>query len=115
MRRGDVYVADLEPVRGSEANKTRPVVVVSNDAYNRTVERLGRGVVAVIPLTSNTGRPLPFQPLLPAGTAGLSVDSKSQPEQVRGVAVERLRRHVGTVPPDVMADLDRALRLHLAL
>ena len=50
MRRGDVYLADLGPARGSEAAKHGPVVVVSHDASTRTVASLGRGVVTVVPL-----------------------------------------------------------------
>ena len=42
MRRGDVYWVDLEPSIGSEANKLRPGVIVSNDAGNRAAERIGR-------------------------------------------------------------------------
>ena len=51
MRRGDVHVVDLDPVRGSESNKRRPAVIVSNDLANATASRLGRGVITVIPVT----------------------------------------------------------------
>ena len=81
MRRGDVYWVDLEPARGSEANKTRPAVIVSNDAANRAARRTGRGVVTVVPITSNVGRVYPFQVLLRAADCGLTADSKAQAEQ----------------------------------
>ena len=48
MRRGEIVTVSLDPVRGSEAGKTRPAVVVSNDAANDTATRLGRGVVTVV-------------------------------------------------------------------
>ncbi|WP_327297592.1 MULTISPECIES: type II toxin-antitoxin system PemK/MazF family toxin [unclassified Streptomyces] len=115
MRRGDVYLIDLEPGRGSEANKARPAVVVSNDAANQSVERTGRGVVTVVPVTSNTARVFPFQVLLRAAESGLVQDSKAQCEQVRAVAVERLLRRIGSVPPQRLSELDTALRRHLAL
>ncbi len=115
MRRGDIRLVDLAPVRGSEADKVRPAVLVSNDAANATAGRLGRGVVTVLPVTSNLTRVLPFQVLLPAGTTGLRVDSKAQAEQVRSVDVNRLGGLVGTVPAALLAEIDRALRLHLAL
>ena len=115
MRRGDVRVVDLDPVRGSEASKRRPAVIVSNDGANSTAERLGRGVLTVVPVTSKTVRVYPFQILLPASRTGLSQDSKAQAEQVRAVAVERIGGLVGELPPDLMAALDEALRLHLAL
>src|ERR1700761_5367984 len=78
MRRGEVRLAALDPVRGSEANKRRPSVVVSNDRANAAAERLGRGIVTVVPITSNVVRVFPFQVLLPAEMSGLQIDSKAQ-------------------------------------
>jgi mRNA interferase MazF len=115
MRRGDIYWVDLEPAQGNEANKTRPAVIVSNDASNRAVERRGRGVVTVVPITSNTDRVFLFQTFLTAAECGLASDSKAQAEQVRTIAVERLRGRVGAVPVASLDRIDDALRLHLAL
>ena len=115
MRRGEIWQVDLDPARGNEANKLRPAVVVSNDRANATATRLGRGVIAVVPVTSNVARIYPFQVSLSAATAGLAVDSKAQAEQIRSVATERLRRRIGRVSAAELAELDRALRLHLEL
>lgn len=115
MRRGEIRVVDLDPARGSEASKRRPAVVVSNDGANVTAERLGRGVVTVVPVTSNVARVYPFQVLLDAETTGLERDSKAQAEQVRSVAVERVGARLGLLSGELMAELDEALRLHLAL
>ncbi len=115
MRRGEIRLVDLEPVRGAEADKRRPAVIVSNDGANTTAERLGRGVVTVVPVTSNTDRVHPFQVLLDASSTGLDHDSKAQAEQVRSVAVERIGARLGTLDAELLAGLDEALRLHLAL
>jgi mRNA interferase MazF len=115
MLRGEVRIVDLEPVRGSEANKRRPAVVVSNDGANGTAYRLNRGVITVVPVTSNVDRVHPFQVLLPATVCGLPTDSKAQAEQVRFVAIERVGRRIGQLTAPLLADLDEALRLHLAL
>ena len=115
MRRGDIVRVSLDPVRGSEASTTRPAVIVSNDAANTTAARLGRGVITVVPVTSNVARVYPFQVLLLADRSGLNRDSKAQAEQVRSVAVEWIGERIGRLPASVMADLDEALRLHLAL
>lgn len=115
MRRGELRLVDLDPVRGSEANKRRPAVIVSNDGANGAAERLGRGVLTVVPVTSRIDRVHPFQVLLPSARTGLDHDSKAQAEQVRAVALERIGTRLGTVPTDLMATLDEALRLHLAL
>lgn len=115
MRRGEIRLVDLEPVRGAEADKRRPAVIVSNDGANTTAERLGRGIVTVVPVTSNTARVYPFQVLLPAADTGLDMDSKAQAEQIRSVAVERVGARLGVVTTDLLLTLDEALRLHLAL
>jgi mRNA interferase MazF len=115
MRRGDIVAVSLDPVRGSEVSKTRRAVVVSNDAANATAERLGRGVITVVPVTSNVARIYPFQVLLRADQTGLGRDSKALAEQIRSVAVERIGNRVGRMPPATMTELDEALRVHLAL
>lgn len=115
MRRGEVRWVDLDPVLGSESGKRRPAVIVSNDGANTTASRLGRGVITVVPVTSNTLRVHPFQVLLEADETGLPRDSKAQAEQVRSVAIERIGARVGQLTAPQIAALDEALRLHLAL
>lgn len=115
MRRGEIRSVDLGPARGAEANKRRPAVIVSNDAANMTAARLGRGVITIIPVTSNVERVYPFQVLLPSAATGLARDSKAQAEQVRSVAVERIGQRLGLVPASIMLQIDESLRLHLAL
>ena len=108
-------MTDLDPARGSEANKRRPAIIVSNEHANAAAARLGRGVVTVVPVTSNLTRVFPFQVLLPAESTGLQVDSKAQCEQVRAVSVERLGPALGQLPASIMGEVDAALRLHLQL
>jgi mRNA interferase MazF len=115
MRRGEVRLTDLDPARGSEADKRRPTIVVSNDRANVTAARLGRGTVTVVPITSNVARVFPFQVLLPAELTGLRTDSKAQGEQVRSISVERLGPVLGRIPASIMGEVDEALRLHLEL
>ncbi|MGB3410698.1 MAG: type II toxin-antitoxin system PemK/MazF family toxin [Microthrixaceae bacterium] len=115
MRRGEIRWVDLEPARGVESNKRRPGVIVSNDGANTTASRLGRGVVTMVPVTSNVERIYPFQALLTAQATGLARDSKAQAEQVRSVAIERVGELIGILTSADLAQLDEALRLHLAL
>ena len=115
MRRGEIRWVDLDPARGAESNKRRPAVIVSNDGANTTASRLGRGVVTVVPVTSNVERVHPFQTVLSASGTGLSADSKAQAEQIRSVAVERIGALIGRLSGEDIAALDEALRLHLAL
>jgi mRNA interferase MazF len=115
MRRGDICIADLDPHIGSEASKSRPVVVVSNNGANIAAQRSGRGVVTVVPLTSNTERVHAFQVLLPVEATGLTYVSKAQVEQVRSVSPKRLGPVLATMPSRLLNGLDAALRLHLDL
>ncbi|MFE1177433.1 type II toxin-antitoxin system PemK/MazF family toxin [Streptomyces sp. NPDC058773] len=115
MRRGDIYMVDLEPARGSEANKIRPAVIVSHNGANQSVESHRRGVVTVVPLTSNTSRVLSFQVFLGADECRLPKDSKAQCEQLRVIAPDRVLHKVGALPRQRMAEVDAALRRHLAL
>lgn len=115
MLRGQIRVVDLDPARTGEAAKRRPAVIVSNDGANTTAARLGHGVVTVVPVTSSVDRVYPFQVLLPAVDSGLARDSKAQAEQVRAVSVDRVAEQIGSVPAELMLDVDEALRLHLGL
>lgn len=116
MQRGEIFYADLNPAQGKEANKIRPVVVVSNNSMNRVSQDLGEGVVTIVPLTSSTNRVYDFQVLLPSVATGLPKESKAQAEQVRSVDVSRLSENaVGKLSADLIDKLDAALRLHLSL
>jgi len=115
MRRGDIYLVDFEPSRGPEANKARPAILVSNDGANRQAERIGRGVLAVAPMTSNLKRIFPFQVRIPATSTGLDHDSKAQAEQVKAVDLDRFFHRIGSASAEYMAQVDDALRVHLSL
>nr|WP_300145180.1 type II toxin-antitoxin system PemK/MazF family toxin [Propionicimonas sp.] len=115
MLRGEIRLTDLEPALAGEANKRRPAIIVSNDHANTAAARLGRGVVTVVPVTSNIARVSPFQVLLTAEETGIRIDSKAQAEQVRSVSVERIGAVIGRLPAHVMVQVDDALRLHLQL
>jgi mRNA interferase MazF len=117
VRWGDIVRVDLNPATGSEANKVRPAVIVSNDGANRAAERFGRGVITVAPITSNVTKVYPFQVLIASdqiGT-GLTAESKIQIEQIRAVDVARVSRHLGRLPTTLQEPLREALALHLGL
>ncbi len=115
MRRGEIRLVDLDPTRGSEANKRRPAVIVSNAGANAAAERNGGGVITLVPVTSNVAKVHPFQVLLDASTTGLDRDSKAQAEQVRSVDVQRIGGQIGALDQRLITELDEALRLHLSL
>jgi mRNA interferase MazF len=111
MRRGEIYYADLSPTVGTEINKRRPVLVVSNDANNRAAD-----TITVLPITSNVSRVYPFELLLPRRESGLSKPSKAQAQQIRTISKERLRGGaVGRLNVSLMRKAEDAMRLHLDL
>jgi mRNA interferase MazF len=115
MQRGEIRLVDFAPVRRNDAGRRRLAVIVSNDGGNNVADRMRRGVVTVVPLTSNVTRVYPFQVLLRATETGLCKDAKAQAEQVRAVDIQQLGPMVGAVPGPALLELDEALRLHLAL
>ena len=111
MKRGDIYFAQLDPTRGAEIQKTRPVVIVSNDMANRA-----SSLVTVVPLSSNVSRVFPFELAVSAAQSGLPKDSKAMAQQIRTIDKARLSmQRSGALQPRQLAALDDALRLHLAL
>ncbi len=115
MRRGEIWLVNLDPAMGSEMNKRRPAVIVSNNGANAVAGQFRKGVVTVVPVSSNVSRVFPFQVLLEPGTTGLRAGSKAQAEQVRSVSVDRLGPRIGYLPAPALKQLDDALRLHLGL
>ena len=111
MRRGDIYYADLDPTVGSETNKRRPVLIVSNDASNRVASTL-----TILPITSNVSRVYPFEVLLNPKDSGLPKPSKAQAQQIRTISRERLRGNLAArLGSTLMRRVDDAIRLHLDL
>lgn len=110
IRRGEIFLVNFDPTIGSEAKKTRPAVVVSNDINNAHSP-----IVSISPITSNVTRVYSFEVEVSAGTAGLKARSKIMVNQTRAVDKIRLIKKLGQLPAQIMADVDQALKLHYDL
>lgn len=108
IQRGDVYLVGLDPVIGSEVGKSRPAIIVQNEAANRSSPTF-----TIIPISSRTERIFPFQVLLPAGEGGLRTPSKALCEQIRTVSRERLLQRMGQISPERLDEIRAALDRHL--
>lgn len=112
VHRWGLYWADLAPVLGSEQGGRRPVLVVSNDGFNRA-----SGLVTVVSLTKWQGkphRPYPFEVLLPAGVAGNAEASIVLPHQIRTIARQRLGSRLGELTdPLLQEQIENRLLEHL--
>ena len=107
MRRGDVYWVNFEPARGGEVKKTRPAVIVSNNAAIRAQNR-----VQVVPVSSATGA------RIHRWEAPLRIhdaERKAMADQIRTVAKERLLNYECAVTVEEMLRIEQAIRVQLGL
>jgi|WetSurMetagenome_2_1015567.scaffolds.fasta_scaffold139147_1 mRNA interferase MazF len=109
IRRGEVYLVDLSPTRGSEMKYNHPAVVVSNNTINDSA-----AVVIVCPITAGA-RPSPIHIALAKGDGGLQKDSIAHCGQVRAIDKERLKEKWGALSPKAIESIDKGLRLSLSL
>ena len=106
MKRGDVWWVAFDPSVGSEIQKTRPAVIVSNDAANRNLSR-----VVVVPVTGNTGRLYPGEALIQV--AGR--ESKVMADQIMAADKARLKNQIGSLSRSDMAAVEEAIQVHLGM
>jgi len=111
MRRGEIYFAELSPTVGSEINKRRPVLIVSNNANNRVAN-----TITILPLTPNTVPVRPFEVLVIAKLTGLPKDSKVLAQQIRTISRTRVApKKIEGLDQALMQQVETAIKLHLAL
>lgn len=110
IMRGDVFYADLSPVKGSEQGGTRPVLVIQNNIGNKFST-----TVIVAPITSRIKKKaLPTHVQLPA-SADLPENSMVLLEQVRTIDKCRVDKYIVSIDEDTMTLVDNALGISLGL
>ncbi len=105
-RRGEVRWVSFDPSLGGETQKTRPAIVISNDAANAALNR-----VIVIPLTSQTAKLYP-------GEAMVTLNGerrKAMADQIATASKQRLRDKLGSISPADMAAVEKAVLLQLGI
>ncbi len=108
-----IFIADLNPVHGSEQKGTRPVIVVSDEDFNKVMP-----IVTVLPITSlKEGRRVyPNEVFLKQGIAGLSHNSIILAHQIRTISKQRLKDLMGVIIDHLTKEaINEALRVHLNL
>jgi mRNA interferase MazF len=106
--RGEVWFADLDPVMPGEQGGSRPVLIVSSQAFNAWPV----GLAVVVPVTT---RDRGFAHHVSVTGSGLGRASFAMPEYVRSISQRRLRRRLGTAEPTAIAQVDDWLRRITAL
>ena len=110
-QRGEVYWVQLDPAVGSEIAKTRPAIVISNNIGNQYADR-----VIVAPISSGSvDKIYPFEVRLNAGDGGLAQVSKVLLDQIRTVDKSRLGNRIGGLTAVRMEEINRAIKLSLAV
>lgn len=110
-RRGDVWLASLGAGREGEPAKNRPVAVISVD--DLSTDARGSDPIVIVPLSSSRARS-PLRPEVPPGE-GIDRDSRALCRALRSVARARLLRRLGTLTPEPLAEIERALAPILGL
>jgi mRNA interferase MazF len=106
VEHGVLYVAELNPRRGSEAGKVRPVLVIQTDLLNA----VGHPSTWVLPCTTNLVGDNLLRVTLPKGLAGNSADCEVMIDQSRSIDNGRLKRRLGQVPARLIAEVKEKLR-----
>lgn len=110
LNRGEIWMADLDPIRGHEQGGRRPVLVVSTNRFNH-----GRaGLVVGLPLTTKSPGLLYHVPLSPP-EGGATRPCHIKCEDVRSISIDRLSELLGKVDERTMAQVEDRLRIVLQL
>ena len=111
IKRGDIFLVDLEPVVGSEQGGTRPTIIIQNNVFNKHAP-----TIIIAPITSKIyTREYPTNVQFLSLDSGLKKESTILLNQIKTIDKKRIIRKIGKLDSNLMREVDKALKISLAL
>lgn len=111
VKRGEIWIVNLDPTIGSEIKKSRPAVIIQNDIGNKYSP-----LTIIAPITSqNTDKIYPIEVLLNQKNSGIETESKVLLNQIRAIDKERLIKKVAIVNEETISKIDQSIKISLGL
>lgn len=104
MQQGEIWFADLDPIKGSEQSGRRPVVIISGNTLNEALP-----IVITVPVSSKIKSYPTCVMLKASGTSGLKKDSEAITFQIRALAKKRLGKRVGHIAAEELREILKGL------
>lgn len=110
IKRGDIWIADLNPGYGVEIHKKRPVVIISINSFNQNWPKV------IVAATSSQTQPLgPEKVLLPKGLSEVDKDSVILASEIRTIDKTRLVKNIGKLSQEKLEEVEESLKLVLGM
>jgi mRNA interferase MazF len=109
VKRGEIYMVDFNPARGSEQAGHRPALIIQNDVGNR------HSPTTIIATITTTKKDYPFTVRIKSESSGLAKNSIVNLAQILTIDKERLLKKVGNLDQEHMTQVDQAIKISLGI
>ena len=111
ISRGEIFLVNLEPIKGREQGGVRPVLIIQNDISNEySPLTIGAAITSTIKSTKFV-----TNVFIPKNQTGLDKDSIVLLNQIKTIDKSRIIKRIGSINKELMKDVDRALKISLDL
>ncbi len=108
-KRGEIWMVNFNPGRGSEQRGIRPALIIQNDIGNQYAS------TTVVAAVTTTIKKYPLTVTIPKGKSGLKEESMVNLAQILTMAKERLIKRVGTLDKDKLLEVDEAIKISIGV
>ncbi|MBN1385582.1 type II toxin-antitoxin system PemK/MazF family toxin [Candidatus Woesearchaeota archaeon] len=110
VKRGEIWLVNLDPTIGHEIRKSRPGIIIQNDIGNKYSP-----ITIIAPVTSSIEKIYPIEVLLTKKNSGLKKESKAVLNQIRAIDKKRLIRKIGRLKNSAIGEVNEAIKISLGL